>query len=424
MTMTKRSFLLSLLGVALLAAAPAPEREPFQGAHQGGIATRPQNHIYFMAFDLTTSKRGEVVALLKAWTQLSARMAEGATAAPLGSDPALAPTDSGDTVGIGPKRLTITVGFGPGLFLKDGVDRYGLAARRPTALVDLPHFPGDQFLPEHTGGDLGVQICSDDAEVSLHAARQLARAAEPVATIRWVQTGFQPDHGSQETPRNLMGFKDGTINIPTDDPAAMAKHVWVGPEGGWLQDGSYMVVRPIRIALEHWDQMKLGFQEEVVGRNKASAAPLGGQREQDPLDLKATQADGNYVLPENCHARLTAPENNDGARILRRGYAYDNGVIVVADRWPPWHQGTRIDAGLLFVCFQRDPQAGFIRIFDKVAKFDMMNQFVTTTGSALFACPAGTGLKGGYLGQALFDESMMNSSCPKITGLDARAGLR
>ena len=399
--MSKRAILTCLIGLTLMAATPGVE--PFRGAHQGGIATSPQRHIYFMAFDLTTSSREELVTLLKAWTQVSDRLAAGDTAAPLGSDPALAPADSGDTVGLAPKRLTITVGFGPGLFLKDGVDRFGLKAKRPAAFVDLPHFPGDQFIPEHTGGDLGVQICSDDAEVSLHAARQLGRAAEAVATLRWVQAGFQPDTAPKDTPRNLMGFKDGTINIPTDDEAAMAKHVWVGSEGGWLRDGSYMVVRPIRIALEHWDQMKLGFQEEVVGRHKASGAPLGGQKELDPLDLKATDADGNYVLPENSHTRLTAPENNGGARILRRGYAYDNGIVVVADRWPPWHQGTRIDAGLLFVCFQRDPTVGFIRIFDQVAKFDMMNQFITTTGSALFACPAGTGLNGGYQGQALFE---------------------
>ena len=405
MTMIRKS-LSAALAAALLGSsawAATPDREPFHGAHQGGIATAQQKHIYFMALDLTTTRREDVQALLKAWTRASARLAEGAPAAPLGTDPDAAPADAGDTVGLGPQRLTVTVGFGPGLFLKDGVDRYGLNARRPAAFIDLPHFPGDQLIPERTGGDLAVQICSDDAEVSLHAARQLARLAEPCAGVRWVQTGFMPATPAGATPRNLMGFKDGTINVPTGDEAVMAQHVWVGPEGGWLKDGSYMVVRPIRIALEHWDQMKLGFQEEVVGRHKASGAPLGGTRELDPLDFNATGPDGNPVLPETSHARLTAPENNQGARILRRGYAYDNGIILATDRWPPWHQGTRLDAGLLFVCFQRDPRTGFVQIFDKVAKFDMMNQFVTTTGGGLFACPAGSVGDEAYLGQALFE---------------------
>ena len=56
------------------------------------------------------------------------------------------------------------------------------------------------------------------------------------------------------------------------------------------------------------------------------------------------------------------------------------------------------DAGLLFVCFQRDLRTGFVKIFEKMARFDMMNQFVTNIGGGLFACPGGAA-KGEFIGQ-------------------------
>jgi len=378
------------------------EFEPFWGKYQGGIATRQQKHAYFAAFDLSTDKREEVIGLLQAWTAAAARMTQGQSAVVLGEDAAAAPADSGEALGLPAQRLTLTFGFGPGLFVKDGADRYGLAQRRPEALIDLPRFNGDQLVAERSGGDLCVQACADDPQVAFHAVRQLARLAYDAAKMRWAQTGFLSGDSSRETPRNLMGFKDGTMNLPTGNPKTMEQFVWVGDEGGWMRHGSYLVARPIRIALEHWDRMKLGFQEQVVGRHKLSGAPLGSKHEQDPLNLEANDADGNPLIPESAHARLAAPASNDGMQVLRRGYSYDNGLSFTAERWPPWRQGMEFDAGLLFLCYQRDPRTGFVSIFDKMSKFDMMNQFVTHVGGGLFACPGGAA-EGGYVGQALFE---------------------
>jgi len=199
-----------------------------------------------------------------------------------------------------------------------------------------------------------------------------------------------------------MGFKDGTNNPNIADPAAMAAVVWVGDDGpAWMRGGSYVVFRRARIALEHWDRMKVAFQEQTIGRQKASGAPLGGSSEHDRVDLAANDADGNPVIPENSHVRLAAADNNDGARILRRAYSYNDGVNFTAERWPPWKQAMEFDAGLLFTCYQRDPRTGFIKIYERMAKFDMMNQFVTNTGSALFACPGGI-RAGEFIGQSLF----------------------
>jgi deferrochelatase/peroxidase EfeB len=376
--------------------------EPFYGVHQGGIVTPLQHNTYFAAFDLITAERDDVVKMLQAWTAAAARMSTGQTAAPLGKDDSAPAPDSGETLGLPPARLTITFGFGAGLFVKDGKDRYGLANQRPAALVDLPRFTGDQLIESRTGGDLSVQACADDPQVAFHAVRQLARLAYGVAEIRWVQTGFVANFNAKETPRNLMGFKDGTVNPSVNDPKVMNGFIWVGNEGpDWMRGGSYVVVRRIRIALEHWDRMKLAFQEQTIGRHKYSGAPLGKTNEFDKADYDAEDADGNPVIPENAHIRLGAAVNNDGAQILRRPYSYNDGANVTAERWPPWRDEMEYDAGLFFVCYQRDPRTGFIKIFEKMSKFDMMNQFVTHVGSGLFACPGGV-KTGELIGQQLF----------------------
>ncbi|KVP00183.1 iron uptake transporter deferrochelatase/peroxidase subunit [Burkholderia ubonensis] len=389
--------------------APAPNApahndvEPFYGKHQGGITTPQQRHAYFAALDLTTTKRADVIALLKTWTDAAARMTRGETAQPLvtsGGDDA-APVDGGDALGLGPARLTITFGFGPGMFALAGKDRYGLAKHRPAALVDLPRFNGDQLLPEKTGGDLFIQACADDAQVAFHAVRQLVRLGASAAQMRWGQAGFTSGKPG-ETPRNLMGFKDGTMNPSMSDPAAMNEFVWAGSEGpAWMNGGTYTVVRRIRITLEHWDNTELGFQEQVVGRHKYSGAPLGRQHEFEPLDLDAADKDGNPVIPDNSHARLASPQLNNGAQILRRAYSYNDSTNFYVERWPPWRQQTEYDAGLMFVAHQRDPRRGFIPINEKLAKLDIMNQFTTHVGSAIFACPPGA-QPGSFIGAALF----------------------
>jgi deferrochelatase/peroxidase EfeB len=379
--------------------------EPFLGEHQGGILTPLQRNTYFVAFDLITTERNDIVKMLQTWTTAAANMAAGQTVEPLGQDGSVPAPDSGEALGLPPARLTITFGFGAGLFIKDGKDRYGFAAHRPAALVDLPKFVGDQLVDTRTGGDLSVQACADDPQVAFHAIRQLSRLAYNMAQIRWVQTGFTANFSAKETPRNLMGFKDGTNNPSINDSKLMDKVIWVGDEGpDWMQGGSYMVARRIRIALEHWDRMNLVFQEQTVGRCKYSGAPLSGKDEFDKADYSATDKDGNPVIPENAHVRLAAAANNDGAQILRRPYSYNDGANPTAERWPPWRQEMEYDAGLFFLCYQRDPRTGFIKLFDKMSKFDMMNQFVTHVGGGLFACPSGVS-KGEYIGQRLFEKA-------------------
>lgn len=219
-------------------AADSGAAVPFHGAHQAGIATAVQDRLHFAAFDVTTKDRAELIALLKEWTRAAERMTDGHAVGD-GAYGGLAeapPDDTGEALGLKPSRLTLTIGFGPSLFAKG---RFGLEDRRPEALVDLPKFPGDNLDAARSGGDLCVQACADDPQVAVHAIRNLARIGMGRTAIRWSQLGFGKTSSTTpdaQTPRNMMGFKDGTRNISGTDTAALDKHVWVGEkdDAGWM----------------------------------------------------------------------------------------------------------------------------------------------------------------------------------------------
>ena len=245
-------------------------------------------------------------------------------------------------------------------------------------------------------GDLCIQACADDAQVAFHAIHVLTRLAEGVATLRWGQQGFgrtSSTSSAQPTPRNLMGFKDGTANIRSEDQAAMERFVWVAGGDGpdWMTGGTYLVARKIRIIFDVWDAASLEEQERTIGRTKSSGAPLGERHENDPLDL-AARKDGAPVIPVDAHVRVASPEGNHGQRILRRGYSYSEA---------PEPGSGQLDAGLFFICFQRDPTRQFVPIQRRLASSDALNRHTLHTASALFACPPGA-KKNGFIGEGLF----------------------
>ena len=144
--------------------AATADAEPFYGPHQAGITTPMQEQLYFASFDLAAKTRQDVVGLLRAWTEAAARLTAGLPASQAAPDPEKPPADSGEAAGLNPSRLTLTFGFGPDFFSLNGEDRYGIAARRPAALVDLQHFPGDELVAGQCGGALCVQACADAAQ--------------------------------------------------------------------------------------------------------------------------------------------------------------------------------------------------------------------------------------------------------------------
>lgn len=366
---------------------------PFFGEHQAGIATPTQDRLHFAAFDLTTTSRAELRDLMREWTVAADRMTRGLPARPESGNPLLPPEDTGEAIGLDPANLTVTVGFGPSLF--DG--RFGLAGERPSALKPLPPLPGDELDPEISDGDLCVQACANDPQVAFHAVHNLTQIARGRAVMRWCQLGFGKTArtaSDQATPRNLMGFKDGTNNILGDDHAAMERSVWVGHEGPeWMRGGSYLVSRRIRMMVEIWDRTFLEDQERTFGRVRESGAPLGQKDEFDQVDLEATGPDGRPVIPEDAHIRLASPGTNGGTRILRRGYSFTDGFDA---------ERGQLDAGLFFICFQRDPHLQFVPMQTRLGRLDHLNEYILHTGSALFAVPAGVRDRDGYFGQGLF----------------------
>ncbi|HTS15079.1 MAG TPA: Dyp-type peroxidase, partial [Candidatus Sulfotelmatobacter sp.] len=200
-------------------AAPASPTVPFTGPHQAGIATPAQDRLAIAAFDVVTASRADLASLLQTWTAAAARMVQGQPIGDVAAAPLAPAVDTGEAFGLAPGNLTLTVGFGPTLF--DA--RFGLADRRPAALADLPALPGDELDPALSGGDLVVQACADDPQVAFHAVRNLARLGRGTVVVRWFQLGFgrtSSTSSTQVTPRNLLGFKDGTNNIVAEDAAA------------------------------------------------------------------------------------------------------------------------------------------------------------------------------------------------------------
>ena len=373
----------------------------FHGATQAGIVTPAQDRLHFVAFDVLTKDRAELVQMLKDWTAAAARMTAGQDAGPVGATAGILeapPDDTGEAIGLPPSGLTLTIGFGPTLFRDaSGKDRFGLAARKPAALADLPPFPGDALDPAISGGDICVQACANDPQVAVHAIRNLARIGMGVVSVRWSQLGFgrtSSTSTSQATPRNLFGFKDGTANLKAEEADLLKQHLWVQPGDGpdWMAGGSYAVTRKIRMMIETWDRTSLGEQETIIGRTKGEGAALGQAKEFDEIDLVAKNGEGDPLIPEDAHVRLAHPDTNNGAHLLRRGYNFVDGSDGLG----------RLNAGLFFIAYQRDPRTHFVPIQTSLARHDAMNEYTRHVSSALWACPPGVSGPDDFWGRALF----------------------
>ncbi|MEV0348516.1 iron uptake transporter deferrochelatase/peroxidase subunit [Nonomuraea sp. NPDC050680] len=377
-------------------AASISDPVPFYGEHQAGIVTPAQDRLHFVSFDVITDKRAELVELLQEWTAAAARLVQGkeaGTFGTLGGVPEAAPDDTGEALGLPASGLTLTIGFGPSLFDK----RFGLADKRPAALADLPKFPGEALVPEISGGDICVQACAHDPQVAVHAIRNLARIGFGKVSVRWSQLGFgrtSSTSRAQATPRNLMGFKDGTNNLKLEDAELLRRQLWVDAQDGpaWMTGGSYMVTRKIRMMVETWDRTSLAEQEAIFGRDKGVGAPLGKKAEFDTVDFAAKGADGGPLIKNDAHVRLAHPSTNGDAHLLRRGYNFVDGSDGLG----------RLDAGLFFIAYQRDPRKQFVPVQTRLAKSDALNEYIKHISSGLWACPPGMRDAGDYWGRALF----------------------
>ncbi|MEU4423825.1 Dyp-type peroxidase [Actinoplanes sp. NPDC024001] len=336
---------------------------PFHGPRQAGVTNEPPAHAAFVAFTLARgTDRTTLGRMMRLLTDDTARLTRG--------EPALGDTDA--PLAVHPASLTVTFGFGPGLYR---------AAGRPSPVADLPGFAIDRLQERWCGGDLLLQICADDALTVTHAQRMLIKDARPFAAVRWVQRGFRRSpgvHPAGFTQRNVLGQLDGTAN-PRD--AAMETAVWQ-PDGS-----TTLVVRRIRAEIETWDLLSVADKEAAVGRRMESGAPLTGMAERDEPDFTAVDRTGLPVMPDHAHvtrAHMTDPR----FKILRRPYNYDEA---------PDSAG-RPDSGLVFASFQADINRQYLPIQRRLAEKDLLNEWTTPIGSAVFAIPPGCA-EGGWIGE-------------------------
>jgi dye decolorizing peroxidase len=339
--------------------------EPFFGKFQSGISTAPQEHATWVAFNLLPETNlDELGRLLRVWTTDASRLMAGKEAL----------VDNESTLAIGPSNLTITFGFGPRVIALSG----------KAQLEDLPSFGIDQLDPKWSGGDLVVQVCGNDQVKIHHAIRELTTDAKPFAQIKWRQTGFLPslDLSNSQTPRNLMGQKDGTANF-NPDSAEFNQTVWKNETN--LVGATTMVIRRIQMKLDDWEKLSPDLKEKVIGRKLDSGAPLSGGDEFTPADLDQTDHHG-LVIPGDAHMRRA---KTGEFKIHRRSYSYQTESDASGN----------FDQGLIFVAFQQNLDQ-FIKIQQRLDAMDSLNTWTTPIGSAVFLIPPGCE-NGGWIGQTL-----------------------
>jgi deferrochelatase/peroxidase EfeB len=366
------------------------EAEPFDGVHQDGILSVAPAQATFAALDSIAAGPRVLEAALLVLSKRARELTQGGPIAVLEED--APPADSGI---LGPTNapdaLTVTIAFGASLF--DG--RYGLTARRPRELVQMPTFPIDDLDPAQSHGDVLVQICAHQRDTVAHTLRELLRAVRGSLQLRWTIDGFS---GAARGPtprnntRNLFAFRDGTANPPTSDGALMNELVWAGSgEPAWAAGGTYQVVRVIRMHVEFWDRVGLKEQQHMIGRYRASGAPLGGSEEfENPrYDL---DPEGKRIS-FTAHIRAANPRTPATAnqRILRRSFNYTRGVDAAG----------QLDQGLIFCAFNQDPARQFATIQKRLLSEEMID-YITPVGGGYFFVPPGARDAGDWVGSGLF----------------------
>ena len=387
-------------GNAQVAQAPSSDKtqdhHDFYGLHQNGIVTPRPAAGMLVAFDVLATNREDLERLLRTLNERIAFLVKGGPVAQV--DPKLPPVDSG-ILGpvVTPDNLTITVSVGESLF----DERFGLSKVKPKRLSRMQGFPNDALDPAQCHGDLSLQFCANTADTNIHALRDIVKNLPDLLLVRWKQEGTVPPQAPAkpgepaQSARNFLGFRDGSANPDSNDNTAMNQIVWVQPDSGepqWAVNGSYQAVRIIRNFVERWDRTPLQEQESIFGRNKASGAPMDGARETDVPDY--SKDPHGKVTKLDAHIRLANPRTAQtrNSLILRRPFNYSNGV----------NKNGQLDMGLLFICYQRDLEQGFIAVQTRL-NGEPLEEYLKPVGGGYFFTLPGVRDEQDFIGRSLLD---------------------
>ncbi|MGQ0483712.1 MAG: Dyp-type peroxidase [Pseudonocardia sp.] len=373
-------------------ALPAARYLPFEGPTQAGITAMPVPALGMLAaFSVLRADRAALAGVLTELTDEIRGLMSGRP--PHTRDGAYPPTDSG-LLGERPPPddLAVVVSVGASLF----DDRFGLADRKPRELVSMPFLANDRLDPARSHGDLLLSLEARHPDTMQFALRQLMRRTRANLVLNWLVEGFARGSGiaaAGGTPRNLLGFKDGTANLDPTDDALMDRHVWVAPGDGepdWATGGSYQAVRVIRMFVEFWDRTQLAEQEAIIGRHKNTGAPLGQADEFDEPNY-TDDAEGQRIKLD-AHIRLANPRTPETADslILRRGFHFTRGFDAAG----------RLDQGLAFVSYQRSLERGFLAVQNRLSG-EPLEEYVQTQGGGFFFALPGVQGPDRFLGDHL-----------------------
>ena len=375
------------------AAAPAPnagaqvtdapqsthtqDRVPFLGVHQAGIVTPRPSAGMIASFFVLAETRDDLERLFRLLTDRIAFLTQGGKDPEL--DPKLPPASSG-LLGpvIQPDGLTITVSLGDSMF----DDRYGLAPLKPKRLQQMKAHSNDALDAALCHGDLSIQFCANTPDANINALRDLIKNTPDLLILHWKQEGSVPPIPARpgqpaESARNFLGFRDGSANPDAGDGKLMEKIVWVGAdddEPAWAMGGTYQAVRIIRNFVERWDRTPLQEQEAIMGRAKATGAPLDGGRTEHDVPNYGKDPEGKRTLLDS-HIRLANPRTRESQAnlMLRRPFNYSNGVT----------KSGQLEMGLLFICYQADLEKGFITV-QKRLDGEPLEEYIKPIGGGFF----------------------------------------
>ena len=348
---------------------------PFHGTNQSGVLTPgpsgKQAATCVAAFDSMTTDKAALADLLQTITARARFLTAGGIPPNLGvSQP---PSDS-DVLGpvVPADGLTVTLSAGSTLF----DDRYGLTASKPLKLKPMTTFPNDSPEDAWLHGDLLVQLCANHQDTIHHAIRDITKHTRGGMQLRWKIEGYSSPARPSGAGRNLLGFKDGTAN-PTGTLASDL--VWVDDpaEPAWARNGSYLVVRLIRMLVEFWDRVSINEQEGMFGRRRDTGAPLDGTSESDIPDYKADPH--GSVIPLDSHIRLANPRTTQTAnqRLIRRSYNYDLGIDVNGN----------LQAGHIFIAYQQDVDRQFETVQRRLINEPLVDYVQPFGGGYFFTLP-------------------------------------